>query len=100
MTLGERLRQRRAELGMDAKVLADLLVISPQYLSDIEHDRRSPTDETFLERLAAAYQLPEAVVAFYAGVIPARWRGVVADDAAILAAWKAFGQVLERDAKR
>ncbi len=44
-TLGERIRAARVELGFKLRPFAKKLNISPTHLSDIEHDRRVPSEE-------------------------------------------------------
>ncbi len=95
MTLGERLRKRRAQLGIEAKVVAERAGISPQYLSDIEHDQRRPTDETFLKRLTLAYDLSDLVLWYYAGVLPkSMYHPEDVSDEAIFGAFIAFDERL------
>ena len=55
-SLGEVLRGRRVELDITLRDLAKQLGIAPSYLSDIENDRRVPSQEV-LERLAAELKL-------------------------------------------
>jgi transcriptional regulator with XRE-family HTH domain len=44
-TLGDRIRKRRTELALGLRALAQELGVSPSYLSDIENDRRVPSEE-------------------------------------------------------
>jgi len=68
---------RRKEKKMSQKDLAaqikreDDLSISPQYLNDIEHDRRSPSSEMIIQQLAEVLEMPADVLYFLAGKIPA-----------------------------
>ena len=58
MTFGAYISEARKKAGLSQKDLAgsikkeDGLPISPQYLNDIEHDRRNPPGEFFLKQLA------------------------------------------------
>ncbi len=51
MTLGERIRERRQELGLTQDDLAKALKVTPQHISAIETDKRAPSLD-FLVKLA------------------------------------------------
>ena len=51
MTIGERIRERRQELGLTQDELAKTLDVTPQHISAIETDKRAPSLD-FLVRLA------------------------------------------------
>jgi transcriptional regulator with XRE-family HTH domain len=51
--LGQELRRLRQEAGSTLRGLAATLDISPAHLSDIEHNRRRPSDE-LLRKIASA----------------------------------------------
>lgn len=53
MKFGEYLRQKRLEKNMKAKTLAELLDISPAYLSSLENESRQPPSNELLEKMAA-----------------------------------------------
>lgn len=55
-TLGEVLREARVKLDLGLREFAKKLGITPSYLSDIEYDRRVPSEEV-LSKLAGALQL-------------------------------------------
>ncbi len=44
-TLGDVIRNKRAELGFSLRDVAKRLEITPSYLSDIENDRRVPSEQ-------------------------------------------------------
>src|SRR5579859_5509379 len=44
-TLGDRIRKRRVELTLGLRALAADLGVSPSYVSDIENDRRVPSED-------------------------------------------------------
>lgn len=48
-TVGERVKQRRAELGWTQDALAEKAGISKSFLSDVENGRRSLGAETLLD---------------------------------------------------
>ena len=56
MTIGERIRERRRELGWTLKRLADETGLSLPYLSDVERGRTQPSVKT-LTRIAAGLGL-------------------------------------------
>ncbi len=59
----------------------DGTAISPQYLNDIEHDRRSPTSDHLIRQLAAVLEIDEGVLFLLAGKIPDDLRSQVSDPA-------------------
>jgi transcriptional regulator with XRE-family HTH domain len=59
MTLGERIRARRLELGITLRELGRRVEVSAPYLTDLEAGRRHPSPEV-LQRIAAALELPAA----------------------------------------
>ncbi len=56
--LGERLRQRRKELGLTAKIVARAAGVSPSYLSQLEHGKQGRPSLDVLADLAAALEVP------------------------------------------
>ena len=50
-TLGERIRERREELDLSLREFAKQLDCSPPFISDVEHGRRFPSEQT-LELMA------------------------------------------------
>src|SRR4030088_2395703 len=59
MTLGQRIRTRRLELGITLRELGRRVEVSAPYLTDLEAGRRHPSPEV-LQRIAAALELPAA----------------------------------------
>jgi transcriptional regulator with XRE-family HTH domain len=57
MTLGQRIRARRLELGITLRELGRRVEVSAPYLTDLEAGRRHPSPEV-LQRIAAALELP------------------------------------------
>ena len=53
MKFGEYLRQKRLEKNLKAKTFAELLNISPAYLSSLENGSRQPPSYELLEKIAA-----------------------------------------------
>jgi transcriptional regulator with XRE-family HTH domain len=71
--------QRRAR-GLSQKQLAERIQreeggsISPQYLNDIEHDRRSPSSDHMINEFARVLQLSANYLFYLAGRVPAAAR--------------------------
>lgn len=55
-TLGDRIRKRRVELTLGLRTLAADLGVSPSYVSDIENDRRVPSEDV-LKAISARLSL-------------------------------------------
>lgn len=68
--------EARRAIGMSQKELAskvkkdDGQAISPQYLNDVERDRRNPPSEDLIVQIAAALKIDEDVLCLAAGTIP------------------------------
>lgn len=80
MTFGQAIAQARKEKQMSQKQLAASILkddgspISPQYLNDIERDRRNPTGSRLIEQFAKALNLPEEYLFYLANAIPPKYR--------------------------
>lgn len=82
MTFGQAISKARKAKGLSQKELAALVKkeedggpISPQYLNDIEHDRRSPTSDHLIKQFAAMLDEDEGYLFVLAGKIPDDLRG-------------------------
>ncbi|MCE7889818.1 MAG: XRE family transcriptional regulator [Sorangiineae bacterium PRO1] len=101
MPLGETISAARKKLGYSQKELAEKLMkdeggaISAQYLNDIEHDRRQPSSESLLRRLAEVLEIPIEVLLYQVGQLPADVRGQNASPERIQAAYQAFRRNIE-----
>lgn len=102
-TFGQLIAEARKALGLSQKDLAakvrkeDGQPISPQYLNDIEHDRRNPPSEFIIVQLAKHLKLrPEPLIAA-AGMWPEdlRARLAAADPEAVQQAFTAFRKALK-----
>jgi len=75
-TFGDVIAAARKKLGLSQKDLAAKIrkedggVISPQYLNDIEHNRRNPPSEFIIEQLAKVLKLSMDYLLFAAGTLP------------------------------
>ena len=77
MTFGQAISKARKAKGLIQKELAALVKkeedggpISPQYLNDIEHDRRSPTSDHLIKQFASILDEDEGYLFVLAGKIP------------------------------
>jgi transcriptional regulator with XRE-family HTH domain len=101
MTFGQRVAEARKRANLSQKELAALVKkedgqpISPQYLNDIEHDRRNPTSDLLIEQFAKELGIAPEVLYYAAGEIPADSRGIAADEQKVVAAYSAFRKELK-----
>ena len=77
VTFGQTISKARKAKSLSQKDLAAIILkeedgtpISPQYLNDIEHDRRSPTSDHLIRQFAGALDLDEGLLFVLAGKIP------------------------------
>lgn len=102
-SLGGAIASARKAKGMSQKDLAakiikdDGLPITPQYLNDIEHDRRSPSSNTIIQQFAKVLGVKESALYALSGVLPDQVQNLVhkstpekVDDA-----WVAFRKKLQ-----
>lgn len=82
-TFGGVISQKRKELGLSQKDLAARIQreegggqISPQYLNDIEHDRRNPSSDHIIGEFARELSLSPNILYFLAGRIPSELRSL------------------------
>jgi transcriptional regulator with XRE-family HTH domain len=75
-SFGQIIAEARRKVGLSQKQLAALVkkengvAISPQYLNDLEHDRRNPPPEHLIEQFARALKLEKDYLMLAAGKIP------------------------------
>lgn len=75
-TFGQQISQKRKKMEMSQKELASRVKredgesISPQYLNDIEHDRRSPSSDQIVRQFASVLELDVDYLFFLAGKFP------------------------------
>lgn len=73
---GRTISEKRKQLGISQKELAtrtkkeDGVEISPQYLNDIEHDRRNPPSEYIIRQFAKELDLDPDLLCLLAGTFP------------------------------
>jgi transcriptional regulator with XRE-family HTH domain len=103
-TFGRIIATARKELGISQKDLAAMIrkedggTISPQYLNDIEHDRRNPPSEFIIEQLAKRLNRSKEYLIIAAGMLPSEARrdltGATPDHVA--RAYRAFRDSLKK----
>ena len=96
-SFGQAIAKARKAKGLSQKELASLVMkdeeggaISPQYLNDIEHDRRSPTSDHLIRQFASVLEIDEAILFVLAGKIPDDIRQQAKDPTKIVAAFTNF----------
>lgn len=100
-TFGQVIADGRKRAGLSQKDLAAKIQkedgdsISPQYLNDIEHDRRNAPSEHFLGQLSKLLDLPIQFLYFKAGQWPEDLRGNESQPEQVVRAFQAFRQALE-----
>lgn len=101
MTFGEKIAEARKATGLSQKDLAAKILkedgepISPQYLNDIEHDRRNPPSAEMIDQFAKVLRLPPEVLYFLAGKLTEDLKSAPVDNEKIVDAYKAFRKALK-----
>ncbi len=102
ITFGQAIAKARKDKGQSQKELAALIMkdegggaISPQYLNDIEHDRRSPTSDHLIRQFATVLGMDEAILFFLAGKIPDDIRREAKDHSKIVEAFTNFRKTIK-----
>lgn len=102
VTFGQAISNARKALGLSQKELAARVLkeegggsISPQYLNDIEHDRRSPTSDHLIRQFATVLEVDEGYLFVLAGKIPDELRRAANDQDKIVAAFTNFRKTLK-----
>ncbi len=100
MTFGQRIAEARKKAGFSQKELAAKILkedgkpISPQYLNDLEFDRRNPPGEHLIEQFAKVLRIPRDVLYFDAGELPADVKSIKTDTEKVVRAYSAFRKAL------
>jgi transcriptional regulator with XRE-family HTH domain len=85
MPFGQIIADARKRLGISQKDLAKRIKkedggpISPQYLNDIERDRRNPPSELLISQFARELKLSKNYLMAAAGTLPEEFRLLVKD---------------------
>ena len=99
-TFGEVLATARKTAGLSQKQVAEAVrkqdgsSISPQYLNDLEHDRRNPPSEPLIKQFAETLDLSPDYLIFLAGQLPDELRNAPASSEQVDKAFKAFRKAL------
>jgi transcriptional regulator with XRE-family HTH domain len=99
-SFGQTLAQARRRAGLSQRELAarvrkeDGEAISPQYLNDLERDRRNPPGKHLLAQFAELLDLPLEYLDFLAGQIPEDLREGSYAPEQVQAAFQAFRRSL------
>ncbi len=103
MTFGQAIIKARKAKGLSQKELAALIVkdegggaITPQYLNDIEHDRRSPTADHLIKQFAKLLGEDEGYLFVLAGKIPDEMRKKAKDRDQIVSSFANFRKTLTK----
>ena len=105
MTFGEAITQARKDRTLSQKQVAagtlkeDGTAISPQYLNDIEHDRRNPPSENIVRQLADTLDLDLDYLLFLAGRFPSDVLEMPRDQEGIKMAMRAFRSSLREQSR-
>ncbi len=97
VTFGKYIANLRKDKGLSQKELAALIIreedkksISPQYLNDIERDRRNPSSDHMMHQFAAALGTDPDYLFYLAGSFPDDVRAANASPEVVAMAFKAF----------
>jgi transcriptional regulator with XRE-family HTH domain len=105
MTFGRTIADARKKANLSLRELAERIKkedespISPQYLNDLEHDRRNIPADFMLQQFAQILDIPIEVLYYYAGEIPTELRGMQVDQEKVIDAYKAFRRTIQGDQK-
>ena len=97
---GQVIATARKELGISQRELSlnvlkeDSTPISPQYLNDIERDRRNPPSDHLLEQFARELNLEKDYLYFLAGKFPSDVRSATSSPKQVKEAFRAFRRTL------
>jgi len=100
VTFGQALTTARRTLGLSQRELAARILkedgepISPQYLNDLERDRRNPPASHFIKQFATQLNLPEEYLDFVAGQLPEDLKSGSYPPDQVQAAFQAFRRAL------
>lgn len=102
-SFGRLISSARKKLKLSQKALAQKIVkedgepITPQYLNDIEHDRRTPSSDYIVNQFATVLDVAPNVLFGAVGVLPEGIRKLVQQStpAKVNAAYAAFSRTLQ-----
>jgi transcriptional regulator with XRE-family HTH domain len=94
LSFGEYISKVRKSMNKSQKELAIELGISPQYLNDIEHDKRTPSSSLLIDNLAMNLKLRSEYLYYLAGRMPEDFKRKKLDEESFNKAWVAFRGVI------
>ena len=100
LTFGQYISKRRKELGLSQKELAEKILkedgshISPQYLNDLERNRRNPPGEHLLHQFSIVLSIDEDFLSYLTDGLPADARRLSDDPQQVADALRAFRKTL------
>ena len=96
VSFGTYITETRKSKNLSQRELAAKLDISPQYLNDIEHDKRSPSSPQLIEMIAATLEVSSEYLSYLAGRIPEEVKERKLDPATFEKAMVAFRKATEK----
>jgi transcriptional regulator with XRE-family HTH domain len=103
VTFGSYIAAARKKIQLSQKQLAERIKreedqqpISPQYLNDIERDRRSPTSDHLIQQFAKVLKVDADYLHYLAGKLPADIRESNLSEEAVRAVFTAFRKQTRR----
>jgi transcriptional regulator with XRE-family HTH domain len=97
LTFGRYIADARKKLQMSQKELASQILreedeepISPQYLNDIERDRRNPSSDHLIQQFAKVLKIDADYLSYLAGKLPEEIRRKNLSEDAVKAAFLVF----------
>lgn len=105
MTFGQIVADARKKAGLSQKDLAARIIkedgtsISPQYLNDIERDRRNPPSEHLIGEFARQLNLDPDYLYYVAGQMPTDLRDGSRRPEEVQRAFVAFRKALQKNAR-
>ena len=101
VTFGLAISKARKTLGLSQKELAARVMkeegggsISPRYLNDIEHDRRSPSSGHLIRQFSGILNIPEDYLYALAGRLPDDLRPDASNPDKVVEAFAAFTRII------
>jgi transcriptional regulator with XRE-family HTH domain len=95
ITFGSYIANTRKSKSLNQKELANKLGISPQYLNDIEHDKRTPSSADIIDQIALHLGVKSEYLSYLAGRIPEEINLKKLDEESFQKAWIAFRRELD-----
>lgn len=96
LTFGSIIAETRKKKNVSQKELATKLGISPQYLNDIEHNKRNPSSQQLIDQIAETLDLESEYLCYLAGRLPEEIINMKLDKDSFQTAWVAFRKNIEK----